>query len=483
MILSKIIKNAPEIEIKALAFNSKEVQADSIFFAISGHHYDGHDYIEQAIENGAICVVHSKDIVNKLDGIVYIKVKDVIDLMNYIVKIFYKDPSLDLNLIGITGTNGKTTTAKIIQELYNKFEPCAYIGTLGMSYKDKFIANDLTTPDTISLNSFLSLLHQEKIRNCVIEVSSHSLALKRVDNLDFKTAIFTNFSQDHLDFHQTMEDYLIAKIKLFKKLSVGDKAIVNLDDDKAATVIASISDEVQIDTFGFHHKAKYRFTKIETSFEATNISFEYQNQEYHFKSALLSEHNAYNLMAAIIALHQNNYPLKEILKQVAEIKEIEGRMVKIDNNFGINIIIDYAHTPESLKSMYRFAKTVLQDDNKLISVFGSAGYRDQLKRPILGAISDEYCDNIILTEDDPRNEKVTEICEQIKEGIKDTNTLIIEDRYEAIKMALNLANQGDVVLITGKGLEKFMYRDNMKASWMGDDLAVTQALKEMKEKN
>lgn len=475
MLLSKLFRDAPEVEINKLCTDSRQVKPGSLFFCLDGMVTNGHKFIEPAIKNGAIAIVHSEDIQNYVDGIVYIKVDNVVNTLNQVVAKFYDYPTRKMYMYGVTGTNGKSTVTNIIKNIDDHFESCGYIGTIAIRYNDVNRAPDLTTPDTISLYSILSEMAASKVDAVALEVSSHGLEQHRVDAIDFDVAIFTNLTYDHLDFHGTMENYLHAKERLFYMMKPEGKAIINIDDDKYEEIANCCSCKVY--SYGVNKKCDYQATNIELGMRGSEFDLVYEGNEYHVKTNLVALYNIYNLLAAIAALHVSGHDLNEIIKLCEHIDQIEGRLEIIDEGQPFNVIVDFAHTPDGLEKVFEYAKKITKDDGNIIAVFGSAGKRDVNKRPVFGEVASKYCDMIILTEDDPRDESAREIAEEIKSGIKNgVKSIFIENRYSAIRQAIESANKNDTVLILGKGDEVFMYREDGRVPYIGDHNAAKEII-------
>ncbi len=474
MRLSKLFKNAPTVNVTGLCFDSRKVQKGDLYFCLPGMTYDGHDFIDQAVEKGAIGIVHSKEIENKLEGAVYIRVEDVVTAMNQCARLFYAKPSDKMMMYGITGTNGKSTCANIIKYIRELKEPCGYIGTIAIEYGKVRLAPDLTTPDALFLQKKLSDMVRAGMKSCALEVSSHGLAQHRVDAIRFDVAIFTNFTYDHLDFHGTMESYFNAKSILFKNLVKEDGfSVLNVDDDKYEA-LKSLS-RARVVTYGVNKECDYRAINIRIDSESTTFDLVYQEKIYPVKSSLVAMYNVYNLLACIAALHQTGMDLAIILQACSKIPQIEGRMEQIDCGQPFHVIVDFAHTPDGMEQMLRYGRHIA-GDHRVISVFGSAGKRDIAKRKVFGELADQYADLIILTEDDPRDENPKDIACQIKEGIKNTPNVFVEDRYEAIRQAIDNASDGDVILILGKGDEPFMYHEQGRVPWTGDNTCARECL-------
>lgn len=474
MRLSKLFKNAPTVNVTGLCFDSRKVQKGDLYFCLPGMTYDGHDFIAQAVEKGAIGIVHSKEIENKLEGAVYIRVEDVVLAMNQCARIFYAKPSDKMTMYGITGTNGKSTCANIIKYIRELKEPCGYIGTIAIEYGKVRLAPNLTTPDALFLQKKLSDMVRAGMKSCALEVSSHGLAQHRVDAIRFDVAIFTNFTYDHLDFHGTMDSYFNAKSILFKDLvKENGVSVLNVDDDKFED-LKSLS-KARVVTYGVEKECDYRAINVRIDPESTTFDLVYQENIYPVKSSLVAMYNVYNLLACIAALHQTGMDLAIVLQACASIPQIEGRMEQIDCGQPFHVIVDFAHTPDGMEQMLRYGRHIAQN-HRVISVFGSAGKRDIAKRKVFGELADQYADLIILTEDDPRDENPKDIACQIKEGIQNTPSVFVEDRYEAIRQAIENASDGDVILILGKGDEPFMYHTEGRVPWTGDNNCARECL-------
>lgn len=475
MKLSKIFEDTPSIEIEGLYTDSRKVKSNGIFFCVDGFTTNGHAYIKQAIDNGACVIVHSEIIQDYVDDIVYIQVKNVEATLHAAVQIFYDDPSEKLKVFGVTGTNGKSTVTNIIKDIYDHFAPCGYIGTISIKYKDIKLSPDLTTPDCIYLNEILADMVNRKVEAVALEVSSHGLEQGRVEGIDFDVAVFTNFTHDHLDFHGTMESYFAAKKRLFTELKPEAVSVLNIDDPRYEELYESTFGKVV--SYGMDHPCDYLAKDLELSIHASKFTLVHQGQEYHVVTNVLAKYNIYNLLAAIAAVVESGKNLKDVLMHVNSIAQIEGRMEIIDVGQDFNVIVDFAHTPDGLHKVYEFARSITPNDANIISVFGSAGRRDRAKRKVFGEIASQYSNMIILTEDDPRDESPKAIAEEIRSGIKaGTNHIFIEDRYAAIRQAVEQANPQDTILILGKGNEPFMYREDGRSSWLGDHKAAKLAI-------
>ena len=395
--------------------------------------------------------------------------------MNKVARIFYARPSDKMKMYGVTGTNGKSTITNIIRDIINDKTPCGYIGTIAIKYGDIELQPNLTTPDALFLQSKLADMVRCGMKACALEVSSHGLAQHRVDGISFDCAIFTNLTYDHLDFHGTMENYFEAKTLLFKNLVKEDGvSVINKDDEKYGAL--KDCSKARVISYAINSEADYRAINIKMSSQGTQFDLVYSGHMYSVKTNLVGNFNVYNLLAAIAALNETGYDLERIIEKCAHIAQVEGRMERIDCGQPYNVIVDFAHTPDGMEKMMQFGRSVTMPGHRLIAVFGSAGKRDVHKRKVFGELADKYCDYIIVTEDDPRDEDPKEIAEQIKSGIQDTPHVFVQDRYEAIHQAISSAQEGDTVLLLGKGDESFIYRENGRAPWVGDNVAAKECI-------
>lgn len=476
MKLNRLFNEASPIEIKEFMTDSRLELKNSLFFCLKGMVHDGHHFISQAIEKGAIAIVYSDDI-EFVEGIEYIKVDNVIHELNRTASIFFHNPSAKLNLIGVTGTNGKSTIAKTIKEIYSLWQPCGYSGTISIEYGVHKEKPDFTTDETVPTLKMLRRMIKADMKACALEVSSQGLDQHRVDALKFDITIFTNLTHDHLDYHGNLENYYQAKKKLFSLIKPKGCAIVNIDDSYGIRLFNEINTRKY--SYSIYQEADYQAKDIVLSALSTKFTLIVQNTEYLCETNFVSEFNLSNLLAIIAALHQSGFSIEQITEQLSLLPQVDGRMEVIQEGQNFNVIVDYAHTPDGFEKIYQFARSITSSNNKIISVFGSAGKRDSKKRPILGSISDKYCQMIILTEEDPRSESALQIAQEIASGIKENNYIIVLDRYDAISQALELANKNDTVLILAKGNERYITRQYGKEYWMGDDAATIDILRKV----
>ena len=419
-----------------LRSNSKDIQKGDTFIALKGESVDGHDYINEAIQNGAVRVIVEKGNYN----IETVKVKSTIDYLNSYLRAIMPN----IKIIGITGTNGKTTTAYLIYEALNMLNiKCAYIGTIGF-YLDKKIKDlNNTTPGNIELYEYIKMAYDYNYNYIVMEVSSHALKQKRCDYIDFSYAIFTNLTEDHLDYHKDMSDYMEAKKILFEKLCKGINIINN---DSAYALNYKINNYV---TYGFT-KSDYNIVEFKKNAIVNNVKY---------KTNLIGKHNVYNMSCVIIILLLLNIDSKTIQNVTKKLLPPPGRLecLKYKTNF---IYIDYAHTPDAvLKAIETVSKI---KHNRLITVLGCGGRRDPYKRPIMGMIAINNSSYTIITSDNPRDEDPNTIAKQMVQGLDNSNYEIILNRAKAIKKGIQLLQKNDILLVLGKGHEDYQIIGNRK---------------------
>jgi len=441
-------------DITSICYDSRKVKKNSIFICINGNRVNGHDFISEAIKNGAIAIVVEEKISIKSEDISLIKVENAKLALASMSNLFYKEPSKEIELVGVTGTNGKTTVIHYIKdalEAYGKIT--GIIGTLGYELKDKEISIEKinpTTPESLELQAVLREFINKGAGKVVMEVTSSALAKHRVDFCDFNVGVFTNLSQDHLEEHGTMENYKNEKIKLFRKCSLG---IINLDDKIAEEIIEKST--CNILTYGIKKEADIRATDIRYKNDSVRFNVVFKGMSKEVKVNVPGKFTVYNVLATIGACYGLGMDIDEILKLVPNIKPVPGRIEMVKNNLNKNVIVDYAHTPDALEKLLMMARDIT--DGKLITVFGCGGDRDKTKRKIMGMAAGILSDYCIITSDNPRGEDPIRIIEEIEDGMEiiDSKYEKIEDRRKAIEKALKLLNDDDLLLIAGKGHEDY----------------------------
>lgn len=467
MLLSDLLNNAftiqvtgsPElVEVKSLSLNSKEVQKGTIFFAIKGYKVDGHKFIVDAVSNGASAVVieddsKSLDELLKINSVVKIVVKNSRSALSSFSNVFYGAPSKKINLVGITGTKGKTTTSYYLKNIFESVGlKSGLIGTNKNMIGNNEIPTKLTTPEANIINSLMSEMIIENCKNCVMEVSSHSLELSRVADLDFNVGVFTNITSDHLDFHSNFENYLKAKKILFDQLSENAVAVYNKDDGNSEKLIQN--SKAKSISYAANSDANFLMSNIEYSLDGTNFNLTYLNQTYEVSTSLIGIFNAYNATAAIGAAVFSGVKIEDAIKGIYSTPQVSGRFEVISSG-NKKVIVDYSHTAGSLEEALKAIKHIVGEDRKITTVFGCGGDRDKSKRPIMGSIAEVNSDHVIITSDNPRTEDPYKIIDDIIAGLKKENHKIIEDREEAIKSAIIEADDNSVILIAGKGHETY----------------------------
>ncbi|MEG0284298.1 MAG: UDP-N-acetylmuramoyl-L-alanyl-D-glutamate--2,6-diaminopimelate ligase, partial [Erysipelotrichales bacterium] len=465
MKINKLINVDSQIEIDYLSEDNRDIKENTMFFCLKGANFDGHQAIEQVVKQGAKAIVHSDDIENKIDGIIYHKVDDVLLSMASIATKFYNNPGDTLNMIGITGTNGKTTTAWLLYDILNKLSSCGYIGTIAIEFNNKEYHNLYTTPKPIELNYYLAEMVEDKVKYCALEVSSHALVQHRAACIDMKYGIMTNLTFEHVNFHGSMEEYALAKGILFENLSSEAHAILNIDDitydDYAKKTDAKVF------SYGVNQKADMNAKDIVIEPNKTSFTLVVDNKEYNVETNLVAMFNVYNLMACLSVLYLEGYDMNDIIPLLDKLTYPQGRMEDIDEGQDFKVIVDYAHTPDGFEKVFEYAQTIVS--NRVISVFGSAGGdRDREKRPILGELAEKYSDCILLTQEDNRTESVESVARSIASGIKNKSYEIIEKREQAIIDAIDMAQSGDVILILGKANDKYNVVGNEPIPYEGD---------------
>lgn len=472
--LSDLLDIASDQEVNHLSEDTRDIRANTLFFCIKGAAFDSHLAVDEVIEKGAKVIVHTNELAHYQEGIIYYQCDNVFEVMASVSARFFDHPSHKLNLIGITGTNGKTTIAWILNEILNTLSKSAYIGTITLNYNGVDYPNHFTTPKSIELNYHLKRMVDQEIKHCAMEVSSHALTLARTNDLDFNFGIMSNLSFDHINFHGSMENYHEAKRLLFEQLNEDAYAILNIDDDTYEDYAKHT--KAQVVSYGIEKEAMVQAVDLKLSNKDMKFTLKYDNKEYAITSNLISLVNVYNLLAAIATLIKMDIPIEKIVELVSDIKPADGRMCVIDEGQDFEVIVDYAHTPDGFEKLYEYLENIVT--GKIISVFGSAGGdRDREKRPVLGKIASDYSSHIILTREDNRNESVFDISNEIARDIK-TSYEIIEDRETAIIKALKMANKGDCIVVLAKGNEKYQHVDGQAMPYEGDVDITTRLLKE-----
>lgn len=459
------IKGSLDIEISGIAYDSRKVKQGDIFVAIGGDKVDGHRFIKDAVSHGATAVIYDhaineKESVKQDPTAVYIRVKDSRKALAYMSNNFYGRPSENLTVIGITGTNGKTTTTYILKAILEAWgKAVGLIGTINYLIKNKHYDAPYTTPQAPEFQSILKQMLTEGCGYVVTEVSSHALAQRRADYTNFKVAVFTNLTRDHLDFHITMEDYFRAKQRLFNELLSRDgTSVINFDDLWGRRLIDDFKGNVL--TYGIESGADVSAVNIKNSFDGLTMDIKYNGRSGSVKSHLIGMHNVYNILSAIGASIALNIPWNIILEGIERMGAVSGRFEKISVGQNFLCIVDYAHTEDALERLIYTARELIQSTTaanlgRIITVFGCGGNRDKGKRPKMGTIATKLSDYVLITSDNPRFEEPMDIIKEIESGAVRNNYIVEPDREKAIRKAVEMAKEGDILLVAGKGHEDY----------------------------
>lgn len=454
----QVIGLIDDIEIDSINIDSREVAKQSLFIAIKGLKTDGHNYIPEVISKGANAIVLERSDLNidqlfLKNNVVKILVENSRKALGDIADIFYDSPSKKLKLIGITGSKGKTTTSFFIKNIFDKANiKSGLIGTNKNIIGDKVINTKFTTPEAHVINNLLKSMVDENCKNCVMEVSSHSLAFGRVNNLDFDAAVFTNITSDHMDFHQNFENYLKSKKILFDKLKSTASAVINIDDTNFQEIIKDT--KANIISYSMKLNADIEIRNVDYSLDGTSFTINYLNKSYQIQTKLIGIFNAYNAAAAFGATVSLGISTNKIIEGLCSMPQVPGRFEVLSGS-NKKVIIDYSHTADSLKQALEAIKHIVQDSYKIYTVFGCGGDRDKLKRPIMGKIAEENSSFVYITSDNPRTEDPYDIIKDITIGLNLNNHKVIENREEAIKTAIQNSEDNSVILIAGKGHENY----------------------------
>ncbi len=486
----------PATPIKGIAYDSRRVAPGFLFVAVEGFKTDGHEYINEAVGRGAVAVVMQRP-VSLPAGTAWVLTDNSRRALAFISARFYGNPSEKMKIIGITGTNGKTTTSNLIVAILQAAGlSCGLIGTIHNRIGDRILPVKHTTPESLDLQRLLAEMFFAGVQVCVMEVSSHALALHRVDGCRFDAAVLTNFTQDHLDFHHSMEDYLAAKLRLFRGPSADDTdnsannndspgvklCVLNADDQKAADFLKACSGPVY--TYGINLPADVRGDSIEIKANGVGLVARGSWGDCPLNLKITGLFNVYNALAAFAAAAAMGTPTEIIKNALEKVKGVPGRFEQVDAGQDFTVIVDYAHTPDGLENVLKTARQLTRAC--LITVFGCGGDRDRKKRPLMGVVAAGYSNFTIITSDNPRTEDPLKIIAGIEEGVKQAvgkdKYMIMPDRRRAIRAALAMAGRDDVVVIAGKGHEDYQIIGAEKFPF-DDRLEARAALEELKRRH
>lgn len=452
--IKPIDKNFLNCEVAEISSDSRKISQGSFFVALKGKAFNGTEFIDKAISSGAKFVASSDEISdsNKKKDVCYLTVENPDQFLRQITLRFYDDPSSKINVIGVTGTNGKTTFTYLMESIIQgHHKSCGVIGTVNYRIGAQVKSSQNTTPSLVENQQLLSEMFGKGAEYCVMEVSSHALDQGRVDLIRFSTAVFTNLTSDHLDYHKTQENYFLAKALLFTKLSSDAHAVINIDDPYGQKLVSKTA--AQVITYGIHNNANVSASDVEVSITGNKFKLRTPEGERIVRTKLVGIYNVYNVLAATACALAEKFSLDKIIQTLEQFETAPGRLEKVDFGQNFSVFIDYAHTQDALENVLN---TIRQATNKkIILVFGCGGDRDRTKRPLMGKTASELADFSIVTSDNPRSEDPQAIINEIIKGFEKDNYAVVVDRKEAIGRALKIAHQGDVVMIAGKGHETY----------------------------
>lgn len=447
-----------DIEITGLTIDSRKVKPGYLFVCVEGLNNDGHGYAKIAVENGAVCVLSTKEVDVKVENII---VEDTLSLFSKLCDEFYDYPSKSMKLIGITGTDGKTTTTSILNQM---LDDSGYIGTNGIIYGDKnYMLGHTTTPEADDLHSVLKDMKDAGTKYVNLEVTSHAIALKRTLDVDFNILGITNITSEHLDMHGTVENYVEVKKSMFDYDA--EVKILNVDDTYYDIFASSVGNHL---TYGIKHECDYMAKDIVNDVDSLKYTLVYDNKDYDVKVNLIGSFNVYNTLLAIGVCHNLGYSIEECIARLSKVYPIDGRANFITGDFDFTVVIDFAHTPEGIRQITKYFKDI---NKEVIVVVGSAGDRDKLKRPVIGKIVSENATFAIFTNEDPRSENEMDILKDIAKGCINEQYELVCDRPSAIKRAFEIVKPGQVVLLLGKGIENSIEYADGEKSYSEEDVA------------
>ncbi|MEH7093181.1 UDP-N-acetylmuramoyl-L-alanyl-D-glutamate--2,6-diaminopimelate ligase [Neobacillus vireti] len=468
MKLQKLLENLHPIlpyngenpEITSIENDNRKVQKGSLFICIKGYTVDGHDFAESAVKNGAAAVLAERPL--ELDVPVLL-VNDTMRAMAVLADAFYGQPTKSLHLIGITGTNGKTTTSHLIEKIFaDAGKKTGLIGTMYTKIADQIIETKNTTPESLTLQKTFNQMVDAGVNTAVMEVSSHALDLGRVHGCDYNVAVFTNLTQDHLDYHHTMEEYKRAKSLLFAQLGntfdlrKPKYAVLNADDD--ASEMYSRSTAAHVVTYGIEQKADLKAKNIQMTPKGTVFDLDILGVTYPIRMQLIGKFSVYNVLASIGAALVSQLPIEQIIHSIESVEGVAGRFELVNAGQDFTVIVDYAHTPDSLENVLKTIQHFAE--KKVFVIVGCGGDRDRTKRPLMAQIACQLATDPILTSDNPRSEDPLDILKDMEAGVKGETYQVIPDRRKAIYTAVSQASAGDVILIAGKGHETYQIIGN-----------------------
>jgi UDP-N-acetylmuramoyl-L-alanyl-D-glutamate--2,6-diaminopimelate ligase len=447
----------PDRTVESIAYDSRRVQRNGCFVALRGEKSDGHDFIDQAIEKGAEVIVAER--AEKHSRATCVVVENTRTALADLAATFYSFPARKLKMAGVTGTNGKTTTTFLIKHICEKAGlRCGLIGTVRYEIAERVLPAPRTTPESLDIEELLAQMSNAGCRAAAMEVSSHALAQERTRGLEWDVAVFTNLTQDHLDFHGTMQNYFESKAKLFNQLGQQKKkrkpvAVINIDDRYGQQLLAKIDKQISVVTFGMGMRADFRGSNYRLEFGATSYQLDARGKSYLVRLPLIGRFNVANSMAALAAANALGIGLREAVLSLAKAPQVPGRLEMVPAKRQFQVFVDYAHTPDALLNVLKTLGEL--NPGRLIVVFGCGGDRDKQKRPLMGEVVDRHADFAIITSDNPRKEDPDAIITAVEKGFRSDRFEKITDRAQAIGRAVEMAQPRDIVLIAGKGHENY----------------------------
>lgn len=463
------------VSVNALCFDSREVSLNDVFVAIRGVESDGHRFIEAAVHQGAVAVICEEMPSSVVNGVTYVQVTDTHAALAIMASNYYGNPSVNIRLVGVTGTNGKTTIATLLYQLFRRAGfKVGLLSTVKVLVNDKEYKATHTTPDPLTINYYLDLMTMEGVEYCFMEVSSHGIAQKRTTGLHFTGGIFTNLTHDHLDYHKTFAEYRDVKKSFFDQLPKSAFALTNADDKNGLVMIQNTVAKKY--TYALKSYADYRAKILEN--QLNGLLLKIGDNEVWVK--LIGQFNAYNMLAIYAAAVLLGLEEMEVLRLLSELDSVQGRFQYFISEGKITTIIDYSHTPDSLKNVLETINSIRTGNEELITVVGCGGDRDKTKRPVMGAIAAALSTKVIFTSDNPRTEDPDVIIGDMEKGVEPQNfkkTLSITDRKQAIKAACQMAKENDIILVAGKGHETYQEINGVRRDF--DDFKIAETL--MKE--
>jgi UDP-N-acetylmuramoyl-L-alanyl-D-glutamate--2,6-diaminopimelate ligase len=464
------VRGSTNIAVESITMDSRAVKSFCLFVAVKGVSTDGHAYIENAIKAGAVAVVCEAIPAEVNDAITYVQVSNSAEALGYIASNFYDNPSEKLKVIAVTGTNGKTTTATLLYRIVRKLGyKAGLLSTVVNRINDKEVPSTHTTPDAISLQKLMSDMVEAGCEYCLMEASSHALHQHRITGVNIKGAVFTNITHDHLDYHKTFNEYIKAKKILFDILPSSAFALINHDDRHSEIMIQNTKAKAK--TYALQSMADYKTKILDNSFSGLHLSIDQQE----LYTRLIGDFNAYNILAVYATCIELGFDKMDVLTAISTVEAPEGRFEYFTNADNITAVVDYAHTPDALKNVIETIQNIRTGNERLITVVGCGGDRDRTKRPVMAKLAAELSDQAILTSDNPRSESPEAIIEEMRTGLDPIllrKTLSITDRMEAIRTACSFARPGDIILIAGKGHEKYQEINGVKHPF--DDLTIAK---------